>query len=212
MRLYPLAVDEARMGAHSHWEHVYQANASDAVSWYRPHLDTSIGLIQRAAPDPASAIIDVGGGASTLLQRGYRNIAILDISRQAMEIAQKRLGSAGANVHWLAGDVADVSLPRGVYDVWHDRALFHFLTEPRQRAAYVVQLTRVLKPGGHAIISTFGPQGPQKCSGLDVSRYDFDSLRRELGDRFQLEQGLIEEHNTPARAAQQFLYCSFQFA
>jgi 2-polyprenyl-3-methyl-5-hydroxy-6-metoxy-1,4-benzoquinol methylase len=204
------------MGAHSHWEHVYQANPSDAVSWYRPHLDTSLALIQRAAPDPASAIIDVGGGASTLvddlLQRGYRNVTVLDISQQAIEIAQKRLGSAGANVHWLVGDVAHANLPRGVCDVWHDRALFHFLTEPSQRAAYVTQLTSTLKSGGHAIISTFGPQGPQKCSGLDVSRYDFNSLQRELGDRFQLKQGLIEEHNTSAGAVQQFLYCSFQWS
>lgn len=203
------------MATQSHWEQVYAVNAADAVSWYRPHLDTSLGLIQRVASDSASAIIDVGGGASTLvddlLRRGYRNITVLDISRKAIEIAQERLGSIGASVHWLVGNVADVQLPPGAFDLWHDRALFHFLTSAPQRAAYIEQLSRALKPAGHAVIATFGPQGPHKCSGLDVLRYDFDSLQRELGPRFHLKQGLIEEHKTPAGVVQQFLYCTFQF-
>jgi 2-polyprenyl-3-methyl-5-hydroxy-6-metoxy-1,4-benzoquinol methylase len=202
------------MGTQSHWEHVYEVNASDAVSWYRPHLDTSLSLIQRVASDPSAAIIDVGGGASTLvddlLHRGYQNLTVLDISPKAIDLACRRLGEDAEKVHWLTGSITEIALQPGAYDVWHDRALFHFLTQPEQRTAYLAQLMQALKTGGHAIIATFGPRGPLNCSGLDVLRYDIETLQRELGQRFHLKQGIIEEHKTPHGAVQQFLYCIFQ--
>ncbi len=157
-----------------HWETVYQTRAADAVSWYRPHLDTSLTLIERAMPDRGGALIDIGGGESTLvddlLARGYRELTVLDISAAAIAVARQRLGDAAAHVTWLASDIMQADLPAQHFGLWHDRALFHFLTAAEQRAAYVRRLLHALKPGGHAIIATFGPQGPAKCSGLDTVR------------------------------------------
>lgn len=199
------------MDQKAHWEKVYGTKAPDAVSWYRPHLETSLALIERAAPERTAAIIDVGGGASTLvddlLERGYENITVLDISQTAIDVARKRLGAASEGVHWLAGDVTEVALPAQAYDVWHDRAVFHFLTAPEQRAAYVRQVLRAMKRGGHVIVSTFGPEGPVKCSGLDVMRYDAEALHAEFGARFRLVESSKEIHQTPFGTTQQFLSC-----
>ncbi|MHB1272632.1 MAG: class I SAM-dependent methyltransferase [Rhodanobacter sp.] len=204
------------MVSRQHWETVYRTKAVDAVSWYRPHLDTSLAMIERAVPARDACIIDIGGGEATLvddlLARGYRNLSVLDISPAAIEVAQKRLGAAAAQVTWLSEDIMQVALPAQRYDLWHDRALFHFLIDAAQRARYVEQLTRALKPGGHAIIATFGPQGPGKCSGLDTVRYDAASLQRELGPRFALIEHTTELHRTPFHTTQQFVYSHFRLA
>ncbi|KRE87488.1 methyltransferase [Rhodanobacter sp. Soil772] len=197
-----------------HWETVYRTKAPDAVSWYRPHLDTSLALIERAAPDRGAAVLDVGGGASTLvddlLERGYRDLSVLDISAAALHVARERLGEAADTVTWLAADLLDAPLQEARYDLWHDRAVFHFLTEAEQRAHYLQQLTRALKPGGHAVLATFGPQGPLKCSGLDTVRYDAGELARALGDGFTLLDSTLEFHATPFDTTQQFVYALFR--
>lgn len=199
------------MDARSHWEKVYATKSPESVSWYRPHLERSLALIERAAGGREASIIDVGGGESTLvddlLARGYCNITVLDISPTAVEVTQRRLGSAAAQVHWLIADATEVQLQPGAYDVWHDRAVFHFLTSGEQRAAYIRQVARAVKPGGHVIVSTFGPEGPIKCSGLEVVRYDADSLHSEFGVRFRLIESSKELHRTPSGTTQQFLYC-----
>jgi 2-polyprenyl-3-methyl-5-hydroxy-6-metoxy-1,4-benzoquinol methylase len=197
--------------AKSHWEDVYRSKAPEQVSWYRPHLDVSLRLIASAAPDRASAVIDVGGGESTLVDdliaHGYADVSILDISEAAIAVAKARLGQQAAAVHWIAGDITACDLPANRYDLWHDRAVFHFLTDTAQRRAYVRQVARAVKPGGHVIVATFGPEGPLTCSGLEVVRYDSDGLHGEFGARFELLEHLTEVHETPWGAPQQFLYC-----
>lgn len=194
-----------------YWEKVYQTKAPDEVSWYRPHLEKSLALIRRAASDLSAAIIDVGGGESTLiddlLANGYSDVTVLDISSTAIDVAKSRLGSSADRVTWLAADITETDLPEHHYDVWHDRAVFHFLTEPEQRAAYVRQVARCVKPGGHVIVATFGPEGPQTCSGLDVVRYDAEALHDEFGVNFQLMESMTELHETPFGKTQQFVYC-----
>ncbi len=199
------------MDTRSHWETVYRAKAPDAVSWYRPHLDRSLALIESASPDRTASIIDVGGGESTLvddlLARGYDNLTILDVSQTALDVTRARLGEAGARVRWLCADVTQADLPAHSFDVWHDRAVFHFLIAPEQRAAYVQAAARAVRHGGHVIVSTFGPEGPTKCSGLDVVRYEAGSLHGEFGERFKLIESSKELHETPFGTTQQFLYC-----
>lgn len=199
------------MNTQTHWEKIYTEKAPDAVSWYRPHLEKSLGLIEQVAPERSSAIIDVGGGESTLvddlLARGYDNITVLDISQTAIDANRKRLGAISEQVHWLVADITKVDLESAAYDVWHDRAVFHFLTAASDRLAYVRQVARSVRHGGHVIVSTFGPEGPTKCSGLDVVRYDADSLHQEFGVHFRLLGSSKELHQTPFGTVQQFLYC-----
>jgi 2-polyprenyl-3-methyl-5-hydroxy-6-metoxy-1,4-benzoquinol methylase len=199
------------MDTKTHWDKVYTTKAPEAVSWYRTHLETSLTLIERAACARSAAIIDVGGGEATLvddlLSRGYRNLTILDVSQTAIDVTKKRLGSAAEQVRWLVADIAEIELQPLAYDLWHDRAVFHFLTTPKRRCAYVQQVARAVKPGGHVIVSTFGPEGPVKCSGLEVMRYDADSLHGEFGARFRLVESAKELHRTPFGTTQQFLYC-----
>lgn len=198
------------MDKRSHWETVYRTRKPTEVSWYRPHLDVSLSLIEAAAERSAD-IIDVGGGASTLaddlLQHGYRHISVLDISAAALLVTKSRLGESAGRIEWLCGDVTTVSLPQRQYDVWHDRAVFHFLTQSEDRAAYVRQVRHSVKPSGHVIVATFGPEGPARCSGLDIVRYGAGELHREFGDGFRLEQHLTELHRTPGGGIQQFTYC-----
>jgi SAM-dependent methyltransferase len=202
---------ETAMDTRNHWEKIYKTKTPEAVSWYRPHLETSLRLIERAASGPSSSIIDVGGGESTLvddlLARGYENLTVLDVSQTALDVTKKRLGLAAERVHWLVADITEAHLEPGAYDVWHDRAVFHFLIAPEQRTAYVRQVAHAVKSGGHVIIGTFGPEGPTKCSGLDIVRYDADSLHGEFGARFRLEESSKELHRTPFGTIQQFLYC-----
>ncbi|HUY94809.1 MAG TPA: class I SAM-dependent methyltransferase [Terracidiphilus sp.] len=201
------------MNAREHWDHIYATKAADQVSWFAPHLADSLALIERAAGSVSAAIIDVGGGASSLvddlLAHGYQHLTVLDISQAAIDAGRKRLGIDAKRVRWIAADITDVQLDSAQFDVWHDRAVFHFLTAPAQRAAYVGQVTRILKPGGHIVVGTFGTEGPTRCSGLDVIHHDADSLRREFGPQFRLMEDFIRLHRTPAGAVQQFLYCHF---
>jgi SAM-dependent methyltransferase len=199
------------MDAKSHWESVYTTKAPEAVSWYRPHLEKSLEIIEAIAPDRSSSIIDVGGGESTLaddlLAREYQNLTVLDVSPTAIEVTKERLGKAADHVQWFIGDITSVELSSNAYDLWHDRAVFHFLTAMEQRVAYVRQVARAVKPGGHVLVSTFGPEGPTKCSGLEVVRYDAESLHAQFGTRFRLLESLKELHCTPFGTTQQFLYC-----
>jgi 2-polyprenyl-3-methyl-5-hydroxy-6-metoxy-1,4-benzoquinol methylase len=199
------------MDAQAHWEKIYTEKAPNAVSWYRPHLERSLTLIEQVASDRRASIIDVGGGESTLvddlLALGYENITVLDISQTAIDANRRRLGPASELVHWLAADITRVELQPSAYDVWHDRAVFHFLTSPNDREAYVRQVAQAVRYGGHVIISTFGSEGPMKCSGLDVVRYDAESLHREFGKHFRLLGSSKELHQTPFGTTQQFLYC-----
>lgn len=198
------------MNTKAHWERIYAEKDSHQVSWYRPHLDTSLALIDRFSPDRDAALIDIGAGASTLvddlLSRGYSNITALDTSHTALNIAAHRLGPAATRVHWLEQDVCEPGLPINHYHLWHDRAVFHFLLEPDQRARYVAQAATSLKSGGYAIVATFGPDGPVRCSGLETVRYTADPLLTEFGAHFRLEQSHLDWHTTPAAATQQFLY------
>jgi 2-polyprenyl-3-methyl-5-hydroxy-6-metoxy-1,4-benzoquinol methylase len=199
------------MDARTHWEKIYNTKAPDQVSWYRPHLETSLALINRAAGDGIASIIDVGGGESTLvddlLEQGFQNITVLDVSQAAIDVNKARLGERASGVHWIVADITRVQLEPQFYDVWHDRAVFHFLTSKEQRAAYVRQVAQSVRSGGYVIVSTFGPEGPTKCSGLDVVRYNADSLHDEFGPRFRLVESSKEIHKTPFGTTQQFLYC-----
>jgi SAM-dependent methyltransferase len=194
----------------SHWENVYASKAPDAVSWYRPHLETSLELIVNVAPSDAS-VIDVGGGESTLvddlLAKHYLGISVLDVSATAIEVTKRRLGALADSVQWLVGDITNIDLPPCSYDVWHDRAVFHFLRTNVERLAYVGQVVKSVKPGGHVLVSTFGPEGPTKCSGLEVMRYDPESLHAQFGVQFKLLQSMKELHRTPFGTTQQFVYC-----
>ena len=199
------------MNAKAHWERVYNIKAPEQVSWYRPHLEISLALIGRAAGEVSASIIDVGGGECTLvddlLVRGYRNITVLDISQTAIDATKKRLKAAADRVHWITADITKVELESKAYDVWHDRAVFHFLTSTEQRVAYVKKVARTVKTRGHVIVSTFGPDGPTRCSELDVMRYDAESLHAQFGVRFQLIESSKELHTTPFGTNQQFIYC-----
>ena len=199
------------MDVQSHWERIYQTKKASQLSWYRTHLERSLELIGAAAGSRDARIIDVGGGESTLvddlLDRGYRQVSVLDISQTAIEVTRKRLGERAAEVSWLAGDITRVKLSPQHYDVWHDRAVFHFLTKSADRVAYVRQVTRAVKTGGHVIVASFGPGGPPKCSGLDVVRYDAEGLHGEFGKQFQLVKHVEEQHRTPFGTTQEFVYC-----
>jgi len=193
-----------------HWEGVYSSKASDQVSWFQPHAESSLRLIRNCANQQAH-IIDVGGGASTLvdglLDAGYRHVSVLDLAESALAASRKRLGEREQLVQWIAADITQADLPVAHYDVWHDRAVFHFLTDPADRARYVAQVLKSVKPGGHVIVAAFGPEGPLQCSGLDVMRYAPDALHAEFGAPFRLLGHETEIHHTPAGKEQEFVYC-----
>ncbi|NBS62903.1 MAG: class I SAM-dependent methyltransferase [Betaproteobacteria bacterium] len=201
------------MKTDQHWEQVYRSRSTTEVSWYRAHLEHSLESISRIAPNLNAAILDVGAGASTLvddlLSAGYTRLTVLDIAASALESTRSRLGRRAAEVNWLVGNVLDIELPAHHFDIWHDRAVFHFLTSASDREAYVAQMTAALRPGGHVLIATFGPEGPLRCSGLEVVRYDAQSLSKELGKAFRLIDWTLEHHETPAGATQQFLHALF---
>ena len=193
-----------------YWEGVYRNKAVDEVSWFQPHAASSLRLIEGCA-DKDARIIDVGGGASVLvdglLDAGYRNLTVLDLAETALSACRTRLGARAASVQWIAGDITQVELPAAHYDVWHDRAVFHFLTDPADRARYVEQVLKSVKPGGHVIVATFGPGGPLQCSGLEVVRYAPDALHAEFGAPFRVLGHETEIHQTPAGKEQEFVYC-----
>ena len=199
------------MDRRTHWNDVYRTNPSTQESWFEADPRMSLDLILSVAPN-GGRLIDVGGGASFLVARllalGNWQITVLDISSQAIEQAQARLGDGSKGVNWMTTDITEVS-DLGVYDIWHDRAVFHFLTAPEERTAYRDRLRAALQPGGHAILATFAPSGPEKCSGLTVCRYDADSLAKELGPGFALIKQLEHSHCTPSGKIQPFTFCVF---
>jgi len=199
------------MQAKEHWEKVYSTKAADAVSWFQPHANISVSLINDAGVSRDASIIDVGGGASTLvddlLADGYTNLTVLDLSAAALAAARARLGETAAQVRWIEADVTKANLPDHQFDIWHDRAVFHFLTTPEDRAAYVQAVFRSVKPGGHVIVATFAEDGPDQCSGLPVMRYSPDELHAEFGESFSLLRHQKEAHHTPSGRVQQFVYC-----
>jgi SAM-dependent methyltransferase len=193
-----------------HWEKVYRNRAVDEVSWFQPYAGSSLRLIEHCAGQDAR-VIDVGGGASVLvdnlLDAGYRNLTVLDLAEPALAACRARLGARAQSVRWVAADIIRTELPAAGYDVWHDRAVFHFLTDPCDRARYVDQVLKSVKPGGHVIVAAFGPGGPLQCSGLDVVRYAPDALHAEFGGDFRLLRHETEIHHTPSGQDQEFVYC-----
>jgi SAM-dependent methyltransferase len=194
-----------------HWENVYRSKNFDAVSWYAPHLGESLRLIEQLCPDKTAAIVDVGGGESTLvddlLHRHYLDLSVLDISAAAIEFTKRRVGAKAKQVNWHVGDITRYSFGEKKFTLWHDRAVFHFLTDPAARQEYVDLVRSSVKPGGYVLMATFGPNGPLKCSGLDVVRYDEKSLHNEFGEGFSLQGSELTQHRTPMGSDQQFLYC-----
>ncbi len=202
-----------------HWDAVYRSKAADEVSWFSPSLDVSLQLFDMLALPRSARIIDVGGGASTLvddlLARGFSDLTVLDIAASALELSQRRLGARAKSVQWIAADITEIELPVDSVDVWHDRAVFHFLTKPEARRRYLAQVRRALVVGGHVIIATFGPTGPERCSGLEVVRYDAAGLHAEFGAEsigpsgptgFALVHAVEQVHRTPQGREQAFVY------
>ena len=198
----------------AHWEGVYTTKGEKEVSWFQDNPAFSLELIKAVGAAPETAIIDIGGGASrlvdNLLAKGFHALTVLDLSGAALDAAKARLGAQAEKVNWI---VADVTLWKSskTYDIWHDRAAFHFLTEERDRAAYIIRLTRALKTGGHAIVATFAPDGPERCSGLPIMRYDAETLGRTLGHGFELVETRRQAHATPWGATQSFQFSVFRF-
>ncbi|HZV53991.1 MAG TPA: class I SAM-dependent methyltransferase [Rhodocyclaceae bacterium] len=197
----------------SYWENVYATRRTHEVSWYQIRPDTSLRLIATLGMQPSDAVIDVGGGASNLvdhlLDQSFTDVTVLDISASALSAVKERLGTRAGAVHWLAGDVTRLK-PKKLFRLWHDRAVFHFLTDAEDRRAYLSTLSGTLPSGSHAIIATFAEDGPERCSNLPVCRYSPERLAAELGSGFTLVESLRETHVTPAQGEQKFIYCCFR--
>ncbi len=195
-----------------HWEHVYRTKGAEEVSWFQAEARLSRQLIEALSPDRHAAIVDIGAGASTLVDAlsaaGYDALTVLDLSAAALQIARARLGPRASNVEWMAADVLDASLPAQGFDVWHDRAVFHFLTTEQDRSRYVQQVQHAVRPGGLVIVATFAEDGPTRCSGLDVARYSPAQLHAAFGRPFALIESHRELHTTPGGATQAFTYCA----
>lgn len=199
------------MDSKQHWEQVYATKSSDSVSWFQEHADQSLRLIHSTGLGKDAAIIDVGGGASTLVDdlaaEGFSDLSVFDLSGAALAVARQRLGKRADAVQWIEGDITCAELPVHRFDIWHDRAVFHFLTDPAERQAYVERVMLSVRPGGHVIVATFAEDGPEKCSGLPVMRYQPESLHAEFGDAFLLVAHEKEVHHTPFGTDQKFVYC-----
>jgi ubiquinone/menaquinone biosynthesis C-methylase UbiE len=196
----------------THWEDVYRGKAAHELAWFQPRAGTSLDLIA-AAGIPNAAVIDMGAGASRLVDdlvaAGFVDVTVVDIAEAALAQARARLGERAERIDWITADATEVELPRQ-YDIWHDRAVFHFLTTDADRAAYLDRLGRFLKVGGQAIIAAFAPEGPDKCSGLPVRQYDEQTLAAILGPNYALLDTRRELHTTPAGIEQAFVYCRFE--
>ena len=194
-----------------HWENLYTNKPADSVSWYQRHAENSLRLIIRTDVPKSASIIDVGGGASTLvddlLDMGYTALTVLDLSGSALLCSKRRLAGRANLVHWMEANVTDAPLGLHQYDIWHDRAVFHFLNREEERHAYVAAVMRAVKPGGHVIVSTFAEDGPLQCSGLPVTRYSAEALHGAFGNHFTLVQHTKEDHLTPTGNVQKFIYC-----
>jgi len=199
------------MDRREHWEQVYRTKGPEQVSWFQAEARLSRQLIELVAPDRGSAILDIGAGASTLvdglLASGYRNLAIVDLSPAAIGLTRHRLGASAAAVTWQVADVLEASFDQGAFDLWHDRAVFHFLTDAADRARYVAQVRHAVRSGGHVLVATFAEDGPTRCSGLEVVRYSPAMLHAVFGTGFQLVDSHRELHTTPSGARQAFTYC-----
>lgn len=197
----------------AHWEKVYQTKREGEVSWFQDSPSISLDLIQATGVGPDASIIDIGGGASrlpdALLEAGFSSITVLDLSEKAMHVSRARLGERGAKVKWIAADVT-IWQPPEMYDVWHDRAAFHFLTDPKNQTAYAERVSRAMRTGGHVIIGTFAPDGPERCSGLPIVRHHAASLGSILGPSFALVESRRHEHQTPTGAIQRFQFSRFR--
>ena len=195
-----------------HWEQVYSDKKSTAVSWYQQHPERSLELIKATGIDPMASIIDIGGGASTLvdflLEAGYKNLSVLDISHAAIKQAKSRLGSHDGKVEWIEQDITEFKAER-CFDLWHDRAVFHFLIDEKDRTRYVQVMLSALNIGAHVIIAAFDDNGPKKCSGLEVMHYSPEKMTAVLGDSFQLIETSTENHLTPGGSSQSFVFCRF---
>ena len=206
--------DINQMKSKTHWDEVYATKAVDTVSWFETHASDSLRFLQKTGEALTAAIIDVGGGASTfvddLLAQGYQNVTVLDIAEQALLASKTRLGARAIQVSWLVCDITKAEFGKHNIDVWHDRAVFHFLTSANDRKAYINNLLHALKPNGHAIIATFAEDGPLKCSGLEIVRYSASSLQAELGESFALMASEKVSHHTPGGNTQRFNYCYFR--
>ena len=196
-----------------HWEKVYASKNESEVSWFQEWPTSSIELIALAGAGLNSAVIDIGGGASrlvdALVKLDMRDVTVLDLSEAALGAAKRRLGHRADQVEWIIADVTTWG-PRRAYDIWHDRAAFHFLNDEGDRAAYIARLTTAVKPGGHAIVATFAPDGPERCSGLPVVRYDAEILGRVLGSAFTLVESRRHHHATPGGSEQRFQFSLFR--
>jgi 2-polyprenyl-3-methyl-5-hydroxy-6-metoxy-1,4-benzoquinol methylase len=199
------------MDRKNHWDSVYASKKPNEVSWYQTRLEKSLELIHATGIDKNASIIDLGGGGATLvddlLAADYTNLTVLDIAPAAIKTAQARLGARAKEVTWLEADVTRARLPEQAYDVWHDRAVFHFLTDAEDRRRYVSAVDHAVKPGGHVIVATFGPRGPLQCSGLDIARYTPEQLYDEFGGGYALQRSITENHVTPTGKHQEFIYC-----
>ncbi|MHB8627612.1 MAG: class I SAM-dependent methyltransferase [Aggregatilineales bacterium] len=199
------------MSDKSHWEKIYTTKGIDQVCWFQTRPAESLDLIRRTGIAKTMHIIDVGAGASTLvdylLDDHFEQITALDISPTALDTAKARLGLRAEQVTWVETDITQCALPVAHYDLWHDRAVFHFLMAAEDRRKYVEAVRRSLKPGGHIIIASFAPDGPAQCSGLDVMRYSPHSLHNEFGDDFEFLDSRRENHLTPFGTQQNFIYC-----
>jgi SAM-dependent methyltransferase len=199
------------MESKEHWEKVYSTKAVTEVSWYQEHAALSLKLMHEAGVSRSASIIDVGGGASTLaddlLALGHERLTVLDLSAAALAAARARLGPRATRIQWIEANVLEADLPACGYDVWHDRAVFHFLTTETERKSYVNKVLHAVKPGGIVIVATFAEDGPTMCSGLPVRRYGADGLHAEFGEPFQLLGHEQESHHTPAGKEQKFVYC-----
>lgn len=198
------------MSNHAHWDEIYLHRAPEALSWYQPHHERSCAMIELCHMAPDSLIVDIGGGASTLvdelLARGFTRLAVVDLSEHALARSRARLGLAADAVRWIVADVTTPLFDEGSVALWHDRAVFHFLTEQAPRDAYIKALRRCVRPGGHVILATFDLDGPTRCSGLPVVRYGPDELAAVLGEGFELIAQAREAHITPSGASQAFTY------
>lgn len=196
-----------------HWDGVYDRAAETRLGWFQETPAISLELAEIAGLRANTSVIDIGGGASRLIDhligRGLHDLSVLDLSRNALDAARRRLGERAEEVSWIASDITLWS-PTREYDLWHDRAVFHFLTDPDSRAAYLSRLDRCLRPGGHAIIATFAPDGPETCSGLPVVRYSPDSLAETLGGRFTLLTHRFSLHHTPGGKPQSYQFSLFR--
>ena len=201
------------MNRREHWRSVYRSRLADEVSWYQPNPDVSLSLIRGCELEKDAALLDVGAGASVLvdhlLDDGFSDITVLDVAKEALDLSRRRLGAQADQVCWQVADITEF-LPDRSYDLWHDRAVLHFLTTPRQRAAYRVALEQALKPGGHLVVGTFAIDGPTRCSGLEIVQYDAAKLLEMLGPEFVLREEQKEAHVTPAGAIQQFAWFALQ--